>query len=193
MQYAVSCGRAPVSISFYLPPNLMNASKFLLLLVILLPLAFMVSCSDDEEIDREPLIIGTWTLASQNVSNAVLNGVSVDVSQSPFKELVGDLIIIPENSEITFNPDRTYTVKAPQQSSDFSGTWELSDDQTRITLSGLEDAEALLGSNSLVFDILNINDANFSMNTSSSEITIPNVPNLGTVRASGDYQLNLEK
>lgn len=173
----------------------MKASlKSLALLFFVLPIAFMVSCGDDEEdIDREPLIIGTWTLESQNITNAVVNGISVDISQSPFKELVGDIAIIPESSEITFNQDRTYTVNAPQQTSDFSGTWELSDDQSTITLSGLEDAEALLGSNSLVFVILSINDTDFSMNTTSSEITIPNVPNLGTVKASGDYQLNLEK
>ena len=155
--------------------------------------ALVASCGDDEEVDREPLIIGTWTLESQQASNVVVNGISIDVTQSPFSDLVGDLMIIPENSEITFNQDRTYTVKAPQQASDFSGTWELSADQSVITLSGLDDAEAVLGSNSLDFVILTINDTDFTINTSSSEITIPNVPNLGTVNASGDYQLNLEK
>lgn len=166
--------------------------KLFALLVIAFP--FLTSCGDDEEIiDREPLIIGAWTLESQQISNATANGIQVDVTQSPFKELLGDLSIIPDGSEITFDQDRSYTVRAPQQSSGFSGTWELSDDQTTITLAGLEGAEDLLGSSSLVFVILGINETDFNINTTSSEITIPNVPNLGTIRASGDYALNLRK
>ena len=173
----------------------MNASlKFLVLLITMLPLVFVAACSDDEEdVDREPLIIGAWTLESQQISNVTANGIP-NIDSSPlFRDYINALTILPENSEITFNQDRTYTVKAPQQTSDFSGTWELSDDQSTITLSGLEAAEALLGSDNLVFVILSINDTNFTLNTSSSEVTIPNVPNLGTVTASGDYQLNLVK
>lgn len=167
--------------------------KFFGLIGVFCLFTLLFSCADDEEVDREPLILGVWTLESQQASNVVVNGISIDVTQSPFSSLVGDITIIPENSEIAFNQDRTYNVSAPQQASDFSGTWELSADQSIITLSGLDDAEAVLGSNSLDFVILSINDTDFTMNTSSSEITIPNVPNLGTVRASGDYQLALVK
>jgi hypothetical protein len=166
--------------------------KLFSLLVITFP--FLTSCGDDEEVvDREPLIIGTWTLESQQISNATANGITVDVTKSPFKELVGDLAIIPDGSEITFDQNRSYTVRPPQQSSGFTGTWELSDDQTTITLAGLEGAEDLLGSSSLVFVILGISETDFNINTTSSEITIPNVPNFGTVNASGDYTLNLGK
>ena len=176
----------------------MNASlKFLVLLITMLSLVFVAACSDDEEdVDREPLIIGVWTLESQDITNvsATAGGIgNIPIPESIVNSFVDTLTIIPENSEFTFNQDRTYTVRTPQRSSDFSGTWALSDDQNTITLSGLEAAEALLGSNSLVFVILSISDTNFSVNTSSSEITLPNLPTVGTVTGSGDYQLNLVK
>jgi hypothetical protein len=160
-------------------------------------LALVTSCGEDEEIvDREPLIIGVWTLESQDITNvsASASGIgNIPIPESIVNSFVDTLTIIPENSEFTFNQDRTYRVRTPQQNSDFSGTWALSDDQNTITLSGLEAAEALLGSNSLVFVILSISDTNFSVNTSSSEITLPNLPTVGTVTGSGDYQLNLVK
>ena len=173
----------------------MNASlKFLVLLITLFPLVFVVSCSDDEEeVDREPLIIGEWILESQQISNVTANGISIDVSSPLFGGLIDTLTIIPENSEITFNQNRTYRIKAPQQTTDLTGTWELSDDQSTITLSGLEDAEALLGSSSLAFVIQTISATDFSMLTSVPNITLPNLPTVGTVTASGDYQLNLVK
>ena len=175
----------------------MNVSlKFLVLLVVTLPLAFMVSCGDDEEdVDREPLIIGTWTLESQQISNVQANigGSPIGIPQNLIQGFVDTLKIIPENSEITFNQDRTYSIKAPQQTNDLAGTWELSDDQNTITLSGLEAAEALLGSSSLAFVIQSISSTDFSMLTSVPEITLPDIPTLGTVIASGDYQLILKK
>ena len=175
----------------------MNASlKYFVLLIVMLPLGFMASCSeDDEEVDREPLIIGVWTLESQRISNveatvAGLGGVPV---QSFLEPVLDTLTIIPENSEITFNQDRTYTIKAPQQTTDLAGTWELSADQSTITLNGFEAAQALLGASSLDFVILSISSTDFSMVTSVSDITIPNLPTVGTVNASGDYQMTLKK
>ena len=174
----------------------MKASlKFLVLLVAMFPLAFVVSCSDDEEdVDREPLIVGEWTLESQKVVNpTAISDSGIPIPAALLGPFVDTLKILPESSKMTFDQDYTYTISAPQQTSDFSGTWSLSDDQSTITLSGLEGAEALLGSSSLAFIIQNINATNFSMLTSVPEIVFPNIPTLGTVRASGDYQLVLEK
>ena len=164
-------------------------------IVALLFLTLAISCGEDEEVDREPLIIGTWTLESQNVANIQANvgGVPLTIPPEFISEFVDSLAIIPENSEITFNQDRTYTVKAPQQTTDASGTWSLSEDQNTITITGLAGAEALLGSSSLAFVIQRLSATDFSMLTSVPEITIPNVPNFGSVKASGDYQLSLEK
>ncbi len=158
-------------------------------------LVLVASCGEDEEVDREPLIIGEWVLASQQVSNVQANfgGSPIGIPQDFIKGFVDTLKIIPENSEITFNQDRTYSIKAPQQTTDLTGTWELSDDQSTITLSGLEAAEALLGSSSLAFVIQAISSTDFSMLTSVPEITLPNLPTIGTVTASGDYQLVLKK
>ncbi len=154
----------------------------------------MVSCGDDEEdIDREPLIIGTWTLESQEISSITANGITVDPSSPLLGGLLDTLAILPENSEITFNQDHTYSAKAPQQTTDLAGTWTLSGDQSTITLSGIEAAEALLGSSSLDFVIQSISSTNFSMVTSVSEINIPNIPAIGTANVSGDYQLILKK
>ncbi len=157
--------------------------------------ALVASCGDDEEVDREPLILGVWTLESQQVSNVQANvgGSPIGIPQDFIKEFVDTLKIIPENSEITFNQDRTYSIKAPQQTTDLTGTWQLSDDQSTITLTGLEDAEALLGSSSLAFVIQTISATDFSMLTSVPDITLPNLPTIGTVTASGDYQLTLKK
>lgn len=175
----------------------MKASlKSLALLFVVLPLAFVVSCGDDEEdINREPLILGTWTLESQKVTNvkATVSGLPVGIPESVIKELVDTLTIIPQNSKITFNQDLTYSIKAPQRTTDASGSWSLSEDQNTITITGLEDAQTLLGSSSLAFVIQRISNTDFSLLTSVPEITIPNIPNLGSVKASGDYQMELKK
>ena len=162
---------------------------------------FVASCSDDEEESREPLIIGTWSLESQELTNirADISGFSQDITDQ-LPEEYRDLEIFPEDATITFNEDRTYVVDTPDEDNVLDGSWELSDDEEVITITGLDQAEALLGSTTLPFVIQDISATNLSLLASVSDIRIPDdidvsgIPfDVSAVSFSGDYQLDLQK
>lgn len=166
-------------------------------------LTFVAACSEDEEAPREPLIIGTWSLESQELTNIIANDVpllgSQDITQAVPEEY-RNLAIFPEDATITFNEDRTYVADTPDGDAALTGTWELSDDEQVITISGLDAAEAILGSTSLPFTIQDIDATNLSLLASVSGIRIPDdidiegLPaDLGNVSFSGDYRLDLQK
>lgn len=161
--------------------------------------AFVASCSDDEEEAREELIIGTWLLESQEVTNIKAEGLPLDLSTFLTDDNQEDLAILPENATITFNQDRTYSIDDPSQTGLLTGSWELSGNGDIITLGGLEAAEALLGTNTLPFTIQSINTSDLSLLASVSGIDISNfdIPNLpssvANTKFSGDYQLDLKK
>lgn len=167
----------------------------------LLLLAFVAACGEDEEEPREPLIIGTWSLESQELTNIEANiaGGALDITNQVPEEY-RNLTIFPEDATITFNEDGTYVADTPDGDGVLTGSWELSDDEEIITISGLDEAEALLGSNSLPFTIREIDASNFSLLASVSDIRLPDdvdiegLPaGLGAVSFSGDYQLDLRK
>ena len=165
--------------------------------------AFIVSCSDDEELLKEDQLIGSWELESQEIKNVKANvlGGAIPLDNVPqVREVLDTIAIFPEDAMLTFKEDRTYTVVASSVSGNaLEGTWSLSDDGETLTITGLDQASQLLGSNSLAFAIQNFTESDLSLLATIPEITlpegidIPNVPNLGTISLSGDYQLDLKK
>ena len=163
----------------------------------------VVSCSEDEEVLKEDQLIGSWALESQEIKNVVatVQGISLPLDDVPqVREVLDTIAVFPEDAVLTFAEDQTYTVVASSVNGNaLEGTWSLSDNGETITITGLDDAAQLLGSNSLTFVIQSFTDTNLSLLATIPEITlpegidIPNVPNLGTISLSGDYQLDLKK
>ena len=163
----------------------------------------MVSCGDDEEVLKEDQLTGNWSLESQEIRNVTANaqGFSFPLDDVPeVRNLLDTIAIFPENATITFNENKSYVVTDPSISDNaLQGTWSLDETGETLTINGLDDASQFLGSNSLSFTIQEFTDTNLSLLASIPDITlpddidIPNVPNIGTISLSADYQLDLKK
>ena len=177
-------------------------------LAVLFVLACMASCSDDEEqVTRQEQVVGTWSLSSQKVTNievtTVVGGIPITlpVSDIPFiseeqKEILDTLKVLPEDVVFVFEADQTYTANsASAGSSALTGDWSLSDDGQQLTLTGLDQASQVLGTNSLTFTIQSFTGSAMSLLASVNDISLDQfgVSELQGASISGDYQLDLEK
>lgn len=169
----------------------------------LLLFAFIISCGEDEEVAREDQLVGDWSLESQEVKNVTANaqGLSLKLDDVPqVRESLDSIEIFPENATLTFEEDKTYAVVAPSVSGNaLQGTWMLSEDGETLTITGLDQAAQFLGTNTLSFTIQSFTESSLSLLASVPDIAIPdgidipNIPNLGSVTLSGDYELSLKK
>ena len=128
--------------------------------VILLFAVFVAACSDDDEVVQEDQLVGTWELESQEIQNiqvtivALGTPVTVPVDDDLLNNVLDDeqravidsLTILPEDVLLTFKEDRTYVGNsASAGNSALTGTWSLSENGEQLTLTGLEQAQQLLG------------------------------------------------
>ena len=175
------------------------------IVAVLFLVALVASCGDDEEIVKEDQLIGTWSLESQQIKNIqvtiLVAGTPITAPVDRFlneeqRGLLDTLDILPEDAILTFQEDQTYTgSSASTGSSALAGTWTLSEDGKQLTLTGLEQARQLLGTNALTFEVQSFTESDLSLLASVSDISLDqfNVPELQGATISGDYQLELKK
>ena len=171
-----------------------------------LMLTLITSCSDDEEPVQEDLLIGDWSLASQEIKNVkatfTVQGLPVTLSGDEIpevRELLDTIAIFPESATLSFAEDLTYVISDPSSSETLDGTWVLDEDARTLTMTGLDEASQFLGTNSLVFNILTFTESELSLLASVPDISldglssIPGAESLDGATVSGDYQLDLRK
>lgn len=121
--------------------------NFKLFLMSLFAASFLFqACGDDDEVSREDLLIGTWTIQSNELTDysITISGFTLtkeSIQSSPFAdeaaEFEEDLAVIaedlfPPNTTITFNEDNTYVVT--NQTSSAPDDWALSSNEQELTL-----------------------------------------------------------
>ncbi|WP_277487184.1 hypothetical protein [Catalinimonas alkaloidigena] len=113
----------------------------------LLALSFLFqACSEDDEVSREDLLTGTWTiqtseltdysitisgftLTKETIQNTPFAGDAAEFEES-LKMIADDLF--PPNTTITFNDDNTYVVT--NQTSSAPDNWALSANEQELTI-----------------------------------------------------------
>lgn len=171
-------------------------------------LVFAVSCSDDDEVVQEDQLVGTWSLESQEIQNievtivALGTPITVPIDDNALDEFLDDeqralldtIAILPEDVLLTFEEDRTYAGNsASAGGSTLTGTWSLSDNGEQLTLTGLEQAQQLLGTSSLTFEVENFTATTISLIASVSDISLDQFDIDEIESVSGEYRLDLRK
>ena len=175
------------------------------IIAMLLLVALTISCSDDEEVVQEDQLIGTWSIASQEIQNIQLTvlvaGTPISTPIDEFlpqeqREILDTLDILPEDAILTFEEDRTYTgSSASAGSTVLAGSWTFSQEGEQLTLTGLEQAQQLLGTSSLTFEVQDFTTSNLSLVASVSDISLDqfNIAELEGATVSGEYRIDLRK
>ncbi len=163
--------------------NLLHITCYLLLSVLLL-----TSCKEDESNadTKESSIIGTWGITQFDVDISI-SGISladylidsldfsaqeVTIAEALIRSEVDALF---ESETITFKSDQTFEVLVDDKLE--TGGWSLSDDQSTLIISGIEDQQISLAVTSLSEEVLKVGlseliQLNEYLDTSTFGITI---------------------
>ncbi len=141
----------------------MRARTKLFWLPVLFAFLFIQACSDDDqEMSREEVLLGTWTIQSSALTDYSItaSGLTLtkdNVAGSPFEAMAKEFeeslavladSIFPPNTVITFNDDNTYLLTNPSSSDPYQDVWALSSDEQNLTID-LDNDDV----SNLIFDI----------------------------------------
>lgn len=132
------------------------------------------ACQDDEDVSRQTLLIGTWSLDEQSIDKVTVSSGEneLEFTEEEFIQFLGisgeditvdELRLFSETTTFTFDEDGSYRINDTDNLETISGTWQLSDDESRVLLS--------VASNEFItFDIQSLSGSRMKAGFTYSEI-----------------------
>ena len=145
----------------------MMKKLFQIILVLLITLPFLNACKEDDNNEKveKPSILGTWGITQFNfdisVSDISLADYLVDSLNFSSQEVTiaealirSEMNTLFENETITFIDDQTYEVFIDSNLE--TGSWNLNEEQTSLTISPMGDVQIAVAVTSLSDEVLQI-------------------------------------
>nr|WKN39888.1 hypothetical protein K4G66_14425 [Tunicatimonas sp. TK19036] len=103
------------------------------------------ACQDDEEVSRQSLLIGAWSLDDQSIKKVTVSSGDneLELTEEEFIQYLaiqgenintGELRLFSENTTFTFAEDGSLLIEGIDNSEYDSGNWELSENQNQLLL-----------------------------------------------------------
>lgn len=103
------------------------------------------SCKDDDEVSRQSLLIGTWSLDGQSINKVTVSSGDnkLELTEEEFIQYLAiegeninaeELRLFSVNTTFVFSEDSAYRLESTNTSETTSGTWELTENQNQLLL-----------------------------------------------------------